>query len=250
MQTYPALGISAISRGAQMENLTLIEAGEVEDSRKSIIRLVLIMAAILIMILPFVTTFNEFLTRIVETTGLDVLLTDWVVPIEARMLSVILGFLGIPSQVSDTTIYLDKGGFFLPVYISWNCVGWQSFILFAVTLTTGIQGTFTWASKIEAVVIGLMGTFLVNLLRIASVAVVAFYFGQLPAVTYHDYGGTIIILLWLFAYWWFSHGWLLEPTDNLSDDGIQEPFLRDVYAAQAARRPPWARLTPWRKGGS
>ena len=41
-----------------MDNLTLIEAGEVEDSRKPIIRLVLIMAAILIMVLPFVTTFN------------------------------------------------------------------------------------------------------------------------------------------------------------------------------------------------
>ena len=76
-----------------MDNLTLIEAGEIEDSRKPIIRLVLIMAAILIMILPFVTTFNEFLTSIVETTGLDVLLTDWVVPIEARMLAVILGSL-------------------------------------------------------------------------------------------------------------------------------------------------------------
>ncbi len=231
-----------------MENLTLVEAGEVEDSRKPIIRLVLIMAAILILVLPFVTTFNEFLTRIVEMTGLDALLTDWVVPIEARMLAVILGFIGIPSQVSSSTIYLDKGGFFLPVYISWNCVGWQSFILFAVTLTTGIQGTFSRASKIEAVVIGLLGTFLVNLLRIASVAVVAFYFGQMPAVIYHDYGGTIIILLWLFAYWWFSHGWLLEPIEDLSDDGVQEPFLRDVYAAkQAERQPLWARLTSWRK---
>ncbi|MFQ5922271.1 MAG: exosortase/archaeosortase family protein [Anaerolineales bacterium] len=230
-----------------MDNLTLIEAGEVEDSRKPIIRLVLIMAAVLIMVLPFVTTFNEFLTRVVETTGLDMLLTDWVVPVEARMLAVILGFLGIPSQVSATTIYLDKGGFFLPVYISWNCVGWQSFILFAVTLATGIQGPFSRASKFEAVVIGFLGTFLVNLLRIASVAVVAFYFGQMPALVYHDYGGTIIILLWLFAYWWFSHGWLLEPLEELPDTGVQEPFLRDVYARRAERQPLWARLTSWRK---
>jgi len=230
-----------------MDNLTLIEAGEVEDSRKPIIRLVLIMAAILIMVLPFVTTFNEFLTSIVETTGLDVLLTDWVVPIEARMLAVILGFLGIPSQVSSSTIYLDKGGFFLPVYISWNCVGWQSFILFAVTLTTGIQGSFTRASKIEAVVIGLLGTFLVNLLRIASVAVVAFYFGQMPAVLYHDYGGTIIILLWLFAYWWFSHGWLLEPDEDYEGADGDEPFLRDVYAERAQRPSLRQRLTSWRK---
>ena len=230
-----------------MDNLTLIEAGEVEDSRTPVIRLILIMAAILVMILPFVTTFNEFLTRIAETTGLARLLTDWVVPVEARMLAVILGFLGIPSQVSSTTIYLDKGGFFLPLYISWNCVGWQSFILFAVTLSTGIQGAFSRASKFEAMVVGFLGTFLMNLLRIASVAVVAFYFGQMPAVIYHDYGGTVIILLWLFGYWWFSHGWLLEPLEELPEDGIKEPFLRDVYAEKQARQPLWNRVMGWRK---
>lgn len=211
------------------EAMTLVEASQVEDTRKPIIRLLLIMGAILLMILPFVTTFNEFLTRIVENAGLDAILTDWVVPIEARMIAVILGMVGIPSQVSTTSIYLDKGGFFLPVYISWNCVGWQSFILYAATLVTGIQGPYTKISKAEAMVVGFLGTFLLNLLRIASVAAVAFFFGQVPAVIYHDYGGTVIILLWLFAYWWFSHGWLLEPLDELPEVGVQEPYLKDLY---------------------
>ena len=225
------------------ENLTMVEAAEFEDSRKPIIRLVLIMAAILIMVLPFVTTFNEFLTRIVETSGLDRFLTDWIVPVEARMLAVILGLIGIPVQVSTTTIYLDKGGFFLPVYIAWNCVGWQSFILFAVTLVTGIQGPFSKASKFEAMLVGFLGTFLMNLLRIASVAVIAYFFGTLPAVIYHDYGGTLIILLWLFGYWWFSHGWLLEPLEVLPETGIEEPYLRDIYGGQQAERrePFWRR---------
>ncbi len=230
-----------------MENLTLVEAGEVDDSRKPIIRLILIMAAILIMVLPFVTTFNEFLTRIVETSGLDAILTDWVVPIEARMMSVLLGFIGLPSQVSTTTVYIEKGGFYLPIYISWNCVGWQSFILFGVTLATGIQGAFTRASKIEAVVVGFLGTFLMNLFRITSVAVLAYYFGTVPALIYHDYGGTIIILIWLFLYWWFCHGWLLEPLEELPEDGTKEPFLRDVYAEREARSPLWNGLIWWRK---
>lgn len=226
-----------------MGQTTLIDTPEYEDSRRPIIRLLLIMGAILLMVLPFVTTFNEFLTRIVETTGLDRFLTDWVVPVEARMLAVILGLLQIPVQVSETTIYLDKGGFFLPVYISWNCVGWQSFILYGVTLLTGIQGPFTRASKFEAMLIGFLGTFLMNLLRIASVAVVAFFFGQVPAVVYHDYGGTIIILLWLFAYWWFSHGWLLEPLEELPDTA-DEPYLRDVYTDRGSLLD---RLAFWRR---
>lgn len=228
------------------ENLTLAQAADFEDSRKPIIRLVLVMAAILIMVLPFVTTFNEFLTRIVETSGLDRFLTDWVVPVEARMLAVILGLIGITSQVSTDTIYIDKGGFFLPVYIAWNCVGWQSFILFAVTLATGIQGPFSRASKFEAMIVGFLGTFLMNLLRIASVAVVAYYFGTMPAVIYHDYGGTLIILLWLFGYWWFTHGWLLEPLEVLPETGIEEPYLRDIYNRER-QEPFWRRLIGWKR---
>src|SRR3989337_3787322 len=114
--------------------MTLVEAGQIEESRRPIFRLILIMSAILLMILPFVTTFNEFLTRVVETLGLDVILTNWIVPGEVRLVAVLLGFIGIPAQVTPSTIVLDKGGFLLPVFISWNCLGWQSFILYVATL--------------------------------------------------------------------------------------------------------------------
>jgi exosortase/archaeosortase family protein len=234
-----------MSREADMESteqsipLGLEEAVQIEDTRGPIFRLLLIMGAILLVILPFVTTFNEFLTRVVEVLGLDTFLTDWVVPFEARMIAVLLDIVGIPTQVSSTTIYLDKGGLFLPVYISWNCVGWQSFILYALTLVTGLQGPFTRASKIEASIVGLLGTFLVNLFRITSVAIVAYLFGHAPAVIYHDYGGTIIILLWLFFFWWFCHGWLLDPLDRLPETTIEERTLQEIYTdgAEGKRTP-------------
>ena len=226
--------LSSMESGVNMDDLALVESENIEDSNKRIVRLILIMATILVLIVPFVTTFNEFLTRIVEIIGIDQVLTDWIVPVEARLIAVLLGIVGIPIQVSNTTIYLDKGGFFLPVFISWNCVWWQSFLLFAVTLLTGFQGAFSRRSKIEAIVLGFLGIFLMNLLRIASVAVVAFYFGTSPALIYHDYGGTIIILLFLFGFWWFSHGWLLEPLEEFPDDDDSEPtFLRDIYAERA-----------------
>ncbi len=231
------------------ESVTLVEASQVEEMRRPSFRLLLVMAAILLMILPFVTTFNEFLTRIVETMGLDWLLTDWLVPGEVRLVAVLLGFIGIPSQVTPSTIILDKGGSLLPVFISWNCVGWQSFILYVATLLTGMQGPFTRVSKIETMVVGFLGTFLVNLLRIASVAAVAFYFGQLPAVIYHDYGSTIIILIWLAAFWWFSHGWLLEPLESLEGEKIEERYLREIHQAKPAGGRPGLRdrLLSWRR---
>ena len=233
-----------------MENLTFTDVETADNSKGQIIRLVIIMAGILVLILPFVTTTNEFLTRIAELSGLDTILTDWIVPVEARLIAVILDNVGIPVQVSTTTIYLDKGGFFLPVFISWNCVGWQSFLLFTVTLATGFQGSFSRRSKIEAIVLGFLGIFLMNLLRIASVAVVAFYFGTSPALIYHDYGGTVMILLFLFGFWWFSHGWLLEPLDEFPDTDSEEPtFLRDLHDQRmtSAAEPILRKLFPRRK---
>jgi len=42
---------------------------------------------------------------------------------------------------------------------------------------------------------------------------------------------TLGVLLFLFGFWWFSHGWLLEPLDELPDSDDQDPlFLRDIYA--------------------
>jgi exosortase/archaeosortase family protein len=210
--------------------MTLDDAGTVQEPRRPVFRLLLLMAAILLMVLPFVTTFNEFLTRVVERLHLDIVLTNWIVPGEVRLIAVLLGLLGVHAYVTAGALILQKGGVFLPVYISWNCVGWQSFILFGITLLTGMQGPYTRLSKVETVVVGLLGTFLVNLLRITSVAAVAFYFGQLPAVVYHDYGSTVIILVWLFIYWWFSHGWLLEPVEALPEGDAEERTLSEIYS--------------------
>jgi exosortase/archaeosortase family protein len=231
------------------DSVTLVEASQVEEMRRPIFRLLLVMAAILLMILPFVTTFNEFLTRVVETLGLDVFLTNWIVPGEVRLVAVLLGFIGIPTQVTSSTILLDKGGYIMPVYISWNCVGWQSFILYAATLLTGMQGPFTRISKAETMIVGLLGTFLVNLLRITSVAAVAYFFGQMPAVIYHDYGSTIIILIWLAAFWWFSHGWLLEPLESLEGVKIDERYLTEIHEGKPASGRPTLRdrLLGWRR---
>ena len=72
-----------------------------------------------------------------------------------------------------------------------------------------------------------------NILRMVSVAVIAFFFGQLPAVVYHDYGGTIIILAWLFAFWWICHTWLLDPLEEIPSTTSEERFLKEIYSEEA-----------------
>lgn len=198
--------------GADVPRKSLAQV-EVEDNRgweRSTYQLLLILTSVILLILPFVTTFNEFLTRVVMSLGLDAILEGWVVPTEVRMIAVMLRLFGIQASVSRSSLYLIKGGSTLPIYISWNCVGWQSFILFAITLLTGLQGPHTQRSRVETIFVGLLGTFWINLLRIVAVCVVAFFWGQLPAVIFHDYGGTIVILVWLVFFWYFATTFVLE----------------------------------------
>ena len=173
-------------------------------------QLLLLIASVIFLLLPLVTTFNDLLASMVMRLGWDEFLRGWMVPMEARMIAALIRLFGIRAAASQTSLYLTKGVSTIPIYISWNCVGWQSFILFAITLITGLQGPYTPRSKVETVILGFLGTFLVNLLRISVVCVVAYYVGQLPAVIFHDYGGTILILLWLFAFWYLAHAYLLE----------------------------------------
>ena len=181
-------------------------------------QMILLLAAGLLLVLPFITTFNEFLTRAVIELRLDRILTDWVVPTEVRFIALILQPLGITTEVTDVALYLYRPGsdFPIPVYISWNCVGWQSFILFGITLVTGLQGPFPVRRKMKLIALGLLGTFWMNLLRMTAVALVAYFFGRLPAVIFHDYGGTLMILIWLAVFWYSLFNYFLA--DHIAGD--------------------------------
>ncbi|OGM54784.1 hypothetical protein A3E44_01345 [Candidatus Woesebacteria bacterium RIFCSPHIGHO2_12_FULL_41_24] len=170
-----------------------------------------IILVFLLMSLPLFTTFNEILTKIVEKTGLYTFLTRNVVPFETRAVSLILRPFGIDAKPTVSHLFIERpDGSTTGIFFSWNCLGWQSAVLLLLTLFTGLSGNFPWGRKIEVVLLGLSGTFLINFIRIAFVTVIAYYFGQIPATIVHDYGGTLFTVAWFFFYWWFSYKFILE----------------------------------------
>ncbi len=184
-------------------------------------QLILLLSAVTLLLLPFITTFNEFITAMVMQMHLDGVLREWIVPAEARMVAVLLSPLGVDVTVSSTSVYIGGGDFPLPVFISWNCVGWQSLILFALTVKTGLGGRHTLPSQLRALCLGLLGIIWINLLRIAGIALVAYYFGRLPAVLDHDYGGTVMTIVWLALFWYFAINYVLEPKDDEEVEAIE-----------------------------
>ena len=68
----------------------------------------------------------------------------------------------------------------------------------------------------QVLLIGIAGTALLNLMRVAAVAAIAATVGQTPALLFHDYGGTILVVVWLFVFWIFVQRFILvAPAEDV-----------------------------------
>ena len=170
----------------------------------------------LLMLLPLVTTFDDLLTAWAIQLGANNPL-QMIVPVEARMVVGLLGAVGIHAAASGSHLVVwDGGGAMHTLFISWNCIGWQSLVLLGVSFISGLRGHHPIEARVQVVVIGVAGTMLLNLLRVAAVAGIAATVGVTPAVLFHDYGGTILTVAFLFAFWMFVQRWILgsAPVDE------------------------------------
>ena len=168
----------------------------------------------LLMLLPLVTTFDDLLTTWAMQLGANNPLQA-IVPIEARMVVALLGLVGIHAAASGSHIVVwDSTGVMHTLFISWNCIGWQSLILLGISLGSGLRGSHPFEARAQVIAIGIAGTMLLNLLRVAAVAAIAATIGTGPAILFHDYGGTVLVIGFLFAFWFFAQRWVLDETTS------------------------------------
>jgi exosortase/archaeosortase family protein len=195
----------------------------------------IVVAAVTFVILPFVTTFNEFHTRIVESLHFVAFIQELAAPFIVRVVAVFLQAMRIPVSIDGSFLYLVGSWMPLRIYISWNCIGWQSFVLFAFTLLTGLQGPYSWRSKFLTVLMGLEGTFLVNVVRILVPAVLAYFFGYIPAIVFHDYLGTLLTLLWMGVFWNYAFGSILVSEKDIRMGAVDISSGTNSSVGQAER---------------
>lgn len=177
---------------------------------------IFLFTVLLLMTLPFFISSQELITSFLDFTRLSVLIQNYITPAEVKFVLVMLHFVGIKAIGDSHTIALTgSGGSVFRAEIIWSCIGWQSLLLIVFTLLSGLRGSFTPQTKAETIIIGLFGTFWVNILRIFLIYVVGFYFGQNSANLFHNIFGTIVTVAWVFFFWWFSYKFLLEEKRNL-----------------------------------
>jgi exosortase/archaeosortase family protein len=171
--------------------------------------MLLALTAVLLVILPFVSTFDDLLTQIGMRVGIAAPL-QLIVPAEVRVTVGLLNLFGIHAGAAGNQLVVwNSSGAPQTLFISWNCVGWQSLILLGLSLLVGLRGQMTLVTRIEVIAFGLVGTILVNVARITVVCLLAALAGYLPAVLFHDYGGTLLLVGWLFTFWAIAYRWLV-----------------------------------------
>lgn len=173
---------------------------------KRIFKDLLLFLTLSLMVLPFLVSFNEAITKLVERFRLYVWVQEKIIPLEVKMVGVLVKPLGIDYLAHQDG--LTANGTY--ARMTWNCIGWQSLLLLVASLVVGLRGRYRRWSKIEAILIGFLGTFLVNLLRLAFIVVLLAVSRPLFAVVFHDYLAAIITVVWLFGFWWFVYGYVLE----------------------------------------
>lgn len=131
-----------------------------------------------------------------------------IVPVEAKMMGVLLLPFGYQYAFSPTNSVIVVNG--VNMGITWNCIGWQSFLLLLITLFVGFRGRYTKLSILEAVGIGILGTFWLNILRMLLTVVLAVHLQPVFRVVFHEYLAAITTVGWLFFFWWFSYTFVLE----------------------------------------
>ena len=188
-------------------------------------------AAIAFIVLPFITSFNQLLTKVIESLHFVNAIQSVAAPFVVKTLAVILRAIGMPTAVDGSYLYLTGGWMPVKIYISWNCIGWQSFILFVFTMVTGLQGRYIRRSKLMTILLGMEGTFLVNIVRILIPTLLTYFVGYIPAIIFHDYLGTLLTLLWIAGFWSYAFGEILvkkdqadaseDPTVELPVDGVK-----------------------------
>lgn len=187
--------------------------------QKNTFKLLFIGLVVMFSILPFITTFNSSLTALFESIGLYRSIQDFLVPFESRLVVVIIRFLGVPAFLADggaeqmlrgADFYLLKGKEYYPVDLQWNCLGWQSLLLLLISFGVGLQGSYKKLSILECVLIGLIGTFLINIFRMVFITVGLYYVDTIFALLIHDYFAAFVTIVWLFFFWWFSYSYVLE----------------------------------------
>jgi len=129
------------------------------------------------------------------------------VPVTVSGATSILNFLGYSTRTFSGgadglgLIVTGAGEKTYRAIVSWSCAGSHSLFLYSFMIMLFLRGTsISRMRKIVYVVVGAVGTFFVNILRIVAILVAGVNGGASLATTFHEFYGEFFFIAWMFIY--------------------------------------------------
>jgi exosortase len=173
-----------------------------------------------------------------ELVGLEI----W----EANLMAGIMQGLGITTTVSGNIVTLATPTGPLALQVANACTGIKGILAFGTLSSMAVLDIKLSPKRLVVILaIGFLGTFLTDLVRLASIFLTFFYVGVAAGETMHIYLGYSLFIAWVLIYWTISFKYLIpraaSPTAGVISTAGQQPSfgpgVTRSLAAEASSRP-------------
>jgi len=106
-----------------------------------------------------------------------------------------------PSYGLGSILAVIQGKSLFSVTIFWPCAGIHSFVIYAFVILLFVKEfAVSLPRKVLYIVIGAIGTFLANVLRIVTICTIGLRIGNQAAEHFHSYYGELFFVTWVLIY--------------------------------------------------
>jgi len=134
----------------------------------------------------------------------------------AQTITSILNSLGINALANANLVTLQTPQGTFNFIIDASCTGIKGMLAYgslAVLLALDIKTTRR--RKLTCILVGAIGTFLVNILRLTVIFLSCYFFGQETALAVHTHLGYSLFILWVIIFWVVAFKYIVVPTEKL-----------------------------------
>ncbi|MDG6220487.1 MAG: exosortase/archaeosortase family protein [Candidatus Thermoplasmatota archaeon] len=112
------------------------------------------------------------------------------------------------------------------LHVDWGCTGLRSLVMFSFILLALIWPMeISWKKKIPGIAIGIIGAFIINILRMIMLALLMYYYDLATTMEVHKHLGDFLFIIWMAIYWFaFFHffGPEREWDEDEENEGLEE----------------------------
>ncbi len=144
----------------------------------------------------------------------------WMANLMASMMQV----LGVNASVSGFNVALQTGSTPLLLSVEGPCTGLQGVLAFGMLSSMAILDIKTrWSRLLPILVIGFLGAFLINIVRLFAVFLTFEYIGVGAGTAMHVYLGYTLFILWVVAFWMLAFKYLPSAPIGNRMGGVPPP---------------------------